>query len=66
MGTKSEQQQVPVVTYQAQTHKLYAVEVFPDLLWKGDVGLLPYWAASNQLAVDCPFYNLPDDWTWMV
>jgi hypothetical protein len=66
VGTKSEQEQVPVVTYQAQTHKLYAVEVFPDLLWKGDVGLLPYWAASNQLAVNCPFYTLPDNWTWMV
>jgi hypothetical protein len=69
VGTINQQEQVPQVTYQldpVQTHKLYAVENFPGMLWKGDVNLEPYWAASNQLSAVCPYTALPDSWRWMI
>jgi hypothetical protein len=60
---------VPVVTQvldPTQKHTLYATENFPSVLWKGSVNLQPYWAASNQLSVTCPYQSLPGDWKWMV
>jgi hypothetical protein len=59
----------PVVSQEldlTQRHTLYATENFPNVLWKGNVNLQPYWAASNQLSATCPYLALPGDWKWMV